>query len=71
MIDAVAFGLIAFTIEMENEFMNAILDQGQDGETAVRAWLAKYPEVMSKWLEGVVGLDGQPAEPAVRNSLGV
>ena len=65
------FQNLAFTIEMENELMNAILDQGQDGETAARAWLAKHPEVLSKWLEGVAGLDGRPAEPAVRKSLGV
>jgi glycine betaine/proline transport system substrate-binding protein len=65
------FQNLAFTVEMENELMTAILDQGQDGETAARAWLKEHPEVLAKWLEGVAGLDGQPAEPAVRQSLGV
>jgi glycine betaine/proline transport system substrate-binding protein len=65
------FQSLAFTVEMENELMTAILDQGQDGETAARAWLKEHPEVLAKWLEGVAGVDGQPAEPAVRQSLGV
>ena len=65
------FQNLAFTVEMENELMTAILDQGQDGETAARAWLKEHPEVLAKWLEGVAGLDGKPAEPAVRQSLGV
>jgi glycine betaine/proline transport system substrate-binding protein len=65
------FQQLAFTIEMENELMTAILDQGQDGETAARAWLKQHPEVLGKWLDGVAGLDGKPAEPAVRQSLGV
>jgi ABC-type proline/glycine betaine transport system substrate-binding protein len=54
-----------------DKLMTAILDQGQDGETAARAWLKGHPEVLGAWLEGVVGLEGQPAEPAVRKSLGV
>ena len=65
------FENLAFTIEMENELMTAILDRGQDGETAATDWLKKHPEVLGKWLEGVVGMDGQPAEPAVRQSLGL
>ena len=65
------FQQLAFTIEMENELMTAILDQGQDGETAARAWLKRNPDVLAAWLDGVVGLNGQVAEPAVRKNLGV
>jgi glycine betaine/proline transport system substrate-binding protein len=62
---------LAFSIEMENELMTAILDKGMDGETAAREWLKRNPQVLEPWLQGVVTLDGQPAEPAVRSSLGI
>ena len=62
---------MAFTLEMENEVMGAILDDGEAPRDAARAWLTSNPDVLGTWLDGVETLDGQPGEPAVRDALGV
>ena len=62
---------MAFTLEMENEVMGAILDDGEEPRAAARAWLTDNPDVLGGWLEGVRTLEGEPGEPAVRDALGV
>ena len=62
---------MAFTLEMENEVMGSILDDGEEPRDAAREWLAANPDVLDGWLDGVETLDGQPGEPAVRDALGV
>ena len=60
-----------FTLEMENQIMGAILDDGEAPEDAAQAWLKEHPEVLDAWLEGVTTLDGEPALPAVKEHLGI
>ncbi|EPX86549.1 choline ABC transporter, periplasmic binding protein [Rubellimicrobium thermophilum DSM 16684] len=61
---------LEFTLQMENEIMGAILDDGQDPAEAARAWLAAHPEVLDAWLDGVTTADGGDAKAAVLAAIG-
>jgi len=60
---------LTFSLEMENEIMGAILDEGQDPEEAAEAWLKGHPDVWKAWLEGVTTVDGGDAVAAVTEEL--
>ena len=60
---------LEFTLEMENEIMGAILDQGTEPGAAASAWLAANPEVFGPWLEGVTTREGGDAMDAVTAAL--
>jgi glycine betaine/proline transport system substrate-binding protein len=60
---------LSFTLEMENEIMSAILDDGVEPNTAARNWLQENPDVLGDWLDGVTTFDGGDAEAAVREAL--
>jgi glycine betaine/proline transport system substrate-binding protein len=62
---------LSFTLEMENEIMGAILNDGADPSEAATAWLKENPGVLDAWLEGVTTRDGDPALPAVKSALGL
>ncbi|MDO6561894.1 choline ABC transporter substrate-binding protein [Amphritea sp. 1_MG-2023] len=60
---------LSFSLEMENQIMGSILDDGMKPAAAARAWLKTHPEVLNNWLDGVTTLDGKDALPAVRQYL--
>jgi glycine betaine/proline transport system substrate-binding protein len=60
---------LSFTLAMENEIMGKILNDGEDGETAAKAWLAANPAAWEPWLEGVTTKDGGDAKAAVAAAL--
>ncbi|HET6467621.1 MAG TPA: choline ABC transporter substrate-binding protein [Geminicoccaceae bacterium] len=62
---------LEFSLEMENEIMAAILDEGEEPEAAARAWLKANPEVLDAWLDGVTTRDGGDGHAAVRAHLGL
>ncbi|MGM0536997.1 MAG: choline ABC transporter substrate-binding protein [Pseudomonadota bacterium] len=62
---------LEFTLEMENQLMGEIMDEGEDPRDAARAYLQANPEVLEAWLEGVETREGEPALPAVRNALDI
>jgi glycine betaine/proline transport system substrate-binding protein len=62
---------LEFTLEMENEVMAAILDDGEEPADAATAWLQANPETLDGWLDGVTTVDGEPGLPAVRAHLGL
>ena len=62
---------LKFTLEMENQIMGAILDEGLAPEDAASAWLEDHPEVLESWLDGVTTLEGEPGLPAVKEHLGI
>ncbi|HEX6113279.1 MAG TPA: glycine betaine ABC transporter substrate-binding protein, partial [Geminicoccaceae bacterium] len=62
---------LKFTLEMENQIMGAILDEGQDPEAAASAWFKEHPDVIESWLEGVTTFEGEPGLPAVKEHLGI
>ncbi|MGB1237130.1 MAG: choline ABC transporter substrate-binding protein [Pseudomonadales bacterium] len=60
---------LSFTLEMENEIMGAILDDGKKPSAAARAWLQANPAVLNTWLDGVTTKDGGDALSAVKANL--
>ncbi|MBI1385556.1 MAG: choline ABC transporter substrate-binding protein [Rhizobiales bacterium] len=62
-------GNLVFSLEMENEIMGAILNDGADADKAAAAWLKKNPKAMMPWLAGVTTFDGQPAGKAIATAL--
>ncbi|MBB4286510.1 choline ABC transporter substrate-binding protein [Roseospira goensis] len=60
---------LAFTVEMENILMGAILDHGETAESAATKYLAANPDLLAPWLEGVTTVDGAPGLPAVEAAL--
>ncbi|QDL90768.1 choline ABC transporter substrate-binding protein [Paroceanicella profunda] len=62
---------LKFTLPMENEIMGAILDGGDDPETAASTWLSAHPDTLGPWLEGVTTIDGGDAMAAVKSELGL
>jgi glycine betaine/proline transport system substrate-binding protein len=65
------FSNLVFTVDMENQMMGKILDEGMAGPEAAKAWLSENPEVLDAWLDGVTTLSGEPGLPAVKESLGL
>ena len=62
---------LEFSLEMENEIMGAILDEGRDPLDAGEAWLKANPHAAEAWLKGVTTVEGEEALPAFRQALGV
>jgi glycine betaine/proline transport system substrate-binding protein len=62
---------MVFTIELENEMMGKILDDGKTPAEAAAEWLKANPTAIEPWLAGVNTIDGQPGLPAVKAALGL
>ncbi|GGL67964.1 choline ABC transporter substrate-binding protein [Wenxinia marina] len=60
---------LTFSLQMENEIMGAILDEGMDPEEAATEWLAANPDAWKGWLDGVTTLDGGDAVAAVESAI--
>ncbi|RED18534.1 choline ABC transporter substrate-binding protein [Pontivivens insulae] len=62
---------LAFSLEMENEIMGAILNDGESPDEAATAWLQANPAILTGWLDGVTTLDGGDAMASVNEALGL
>jgi glycine betaine/proline transport system substrate-binding protein len=60
-----------FTLEMENQIMGAILDDGKEADVAATAWLKANPAMWESWVENVTTYEGGDAKEAVRARLGM
>ena len=60
---------LEFSLQMENEVMGAILNDGTDPDKAAAAWLKANAGVLDGWLEGVTTLEGGDAKAAVTAAL--
>jgi glycine betaine/proline transport system substrate-binding protein len=60
---------LVFSLQMENEIMGAILNDGTDPLDAAQAWLAANPDAWKPWLDGVTTKDGGDAVAAVTAAL--
>jgi glycine betaine/proline transport system substrate-binding protein len=65
------FRNLVFDIDMENEMMRLILEEGMRPDEAARSFLEANPGVIEPWLEGVTTIDGAPGLPAVQEALGL
>ncbi|GHD12007.1 choline ABC transporter substrate-binding protein [Tianweitania populi] len=61
---------MVFSLDMENEIMGAILNDGADAKDAATAWLKKNPDAVTPWLKGVTTFDGGDAAAAVKTAIG-
>jgi len=59
------FSQLTFTVDMENQLMGNILDDGADPTDAAKEWISQNDETVGKWLDGVTTLDGKPGAEAV------
>lgn len=60
---------LSFSLELENEIMGAILDDGQEPGDAAKEWLAAHTAAWTPWLAGVTTKDGGDAVAAVKSAL--
>ncbi|WP_458525013.1 choline ABC transporter substrate-binding protein [Onishia taeanensis] len=60
---------LSFTLEMENQLMGTIMDDGERPREAARAYLQANPAVLDGWLDGVTTVDGEPGLAAVKQAL--
>lgn len=62
---------LVFSLQMENEIMGAILDDGKEPNDAATEWLKANPSVVEPWLAGVTTFDGSDGLAAVKAGLGL
>ncbi|QWW66704.1 choline ABC transporter substrate-binding protein [Rhizobium sp. WYJ-E13] len=63
---------LKFSLKMENEIMNKILNDGEDPEKAAGEWLKANPSTVEPWLAGVKARDGSgDGLAAVKSGLGL
>lgn len=63
---------LKFSLKMENEIMNKILNDGEDPEKAAGEWLKANPSTIKPWLAGVKTRDGNgDGLAAVKSGLGL
>jgi len=60
---------LSFTLDMENQIMAAILDDGKEPGPAAKDWLVAHPEAATPWLEGVTTFEGGDAQAALNEAL--
>ena len=60
---------LIFSLQMENEIMGSILDEGAEPKAAATEWLKAHPDAITPWLEGVTAFDGGDATAAVKSAL--
>jgi glycine betaine/proline transport system substrate-binding protein len=60
---------MVFILKMENQLMDAVLNENQKPRDAARAWIRANPQVLDSWLAGVSSRDGKPAMEVVKADL--
>ena len=62
---------LTFTLDMENEIMGYMLDEGMDPQAAALKLVQNHPELVDRWTAGVTTLDGGDGAKAVKAHLGM
>ncbi|MFC7053936.1 choline ABC transporter substrate-binding protein [Hansschlegelia quercus] len=65
------FNKLKFELDTENKVMGSILFDSMEADKAAEKWLKEEPTAWAGWLDGVTTMDGQPALPVVKKSLGL
>ena len=60
---------VKFSLEMENEIMGQILDEGANPDEATLEWMRANPDTVLGWLDGVETIDGKDGAEAVKEKL--
>lgn len=60
---------LKFDLDYENFGMDAIMTNGEEPATAARKLIAKRPELLKQWLDGVTSRDGASGYEAARKAL--
>jgi glycine betaine/proline transport system substrate-binding protein len=60
---------LVFSLDMENQLMDAVLNDKQKPDVAAKKWLKANPQVLDAWLAGVNTRDGKPGLDAVKAQL--
>lgn len=60
---------LEFTLQMENEVMGKILNDGARPMEAAKSWLQNNPDAAMPWLDGVTTVDGNDAHAALTEAL--
>lgn len=60
---------LSFTLDMENQLMDKVLNEKQAAGAAAKAWFKAHPQVLDQWLAGVTTRDGKPALEAAKTAL--
>jgi len=62
---------LTFSLDMENEIMGYMLDEGMDPAAAAVNLVKNNPDLVDRWLEGVATIDGGDGAAAVKKHLGM
>jgi glycine betaine/proline transport system substrate-binding protein len=62
---------LVFSLDMENQLMDAVLNQHVSRRQAALTWLKSNPQALDGWLQGVTSRDGAPALTVVKAKLGL
>ncbi|WP_457584035.1 choline ABC transporter substrate-binding protein [Ensifer canadensis] len=62
---------LKFSLQMENEIMGKILNDGKEPDAAATEWLKGNPTAIDPWLAGVTTKDGGEGLAAVKTALGL
>lgn len=62
-------GNLVFSLDMENQLMDRVLNEKDNPRRAVRNWLKRNPERLDAWVKGVATRSGAPGNVAVKASL--
>ena len=60
---------LSFTLDMENQLMDKVLNEKQSASAAAKVWLKAHPQVLDQWLAGVTTRDGKPGLEAAKAAL--
>lgn len=62
---------LAFTLELENEGMGYLVNDGTSPRDAARKAITAHPDLLAPWLADVATFDGKDGLDAVKDSLGL
>ena len=62
-------GNLVFSLDMENQLMDQVLNEKDNPRRAVRNWLKRNPEHLDVWLKGVTTRSGAPGNASVKATL--
>ncbi|SHF43850.1 choline ABC transporter substrate-binding protein [Vibrio gazogenes] len=60
---------LQFSLTMENQIMDDILNKKMPPQHAAKAWLKSNLNILEQWLDGVTTLDGKPGKAALLQYL--